>query len=217
MPLRYRVWRYMLALPGSVFFCLRSLPLREAVRMPIIVAGSVARSRTGGVVRIEGPIRPGMIKVGFGWAPLFDWRRSRGVWDVPGEVVFRGPAEIAHGAKLSIEGRLVVGPNVFINAESCISCFREIVVGAGTKVSWQTLIMDSDSHSISGRDPDERVVIGENVLIGAGATILKGSHIPGGAVVGASSCITRRTQIQENDLVGGNPARVIRSGVTWER
>lgn len=217
MPRRHRLWRYALSLPGSVAFCLRYLPLRQALRMPIFVSYTVARSRRGGKVRIEGPIRTGMITIGLGWAPLFDWRRSRGVWDVPGEVVFEGPAEILHGTKLSVAGRLVLGRNVFVNAESCISATREIVVGADTMIAWHTLIMDSDAHSIGGQDPGEPVSIGERVLIGARATVLKGARLPSGTIVAASSCVTRRLRIEECDLVAGNPARVVRSGVSWQR
>jgi acetyltransferase-like isoleucine patch superfamily enzyme len=217
MPLRHRIWRLALALPGSLLFCLRHLPLAQAVRMPILIAHTVTRSRTTGAVRIDGPVSPAMIKIGFGFAPPFDWRHERGVWDVVGEIVFEGPAEICHGAKLSIAGRLVLGDDVFVNAEARIVCAKEIAIGASSKVSWDVLIMDSDSHSISGRDPDAAVIIGEHVLIGAQATILKGARIPDNAIVGASSCVTRSTTIGEADLVAGNPAQVVRSGVSWER
>jgi acetyltransferase-like isoleucine patch superfamily enzyme len=215
MPLRHRIWRYLLALPGSIFFCLRHLPLRQAVHLPILVAHTVARPRTDGSVRIEGPIRPGMIKIGFGWAPLFDWRRSRGVWTVTGEVVFEGAALVSHGAKLSVEGKLVLGDDVRINAEACILCEREISIGARSWISWHTMIMDTDSHSISGGDPAEAISIGEHVLVGAGATILKGVHLPDGAIVAASSCVTRSIRAAERDVVAGNPARVVRSDATW--
>ncbi len=217
MPLRHRIVRYALALPGSISFCLRYLPLRDAVRLPILVASTVSRARMDGTVKIDAPLRPGMIKIGFGWAPLFDWRRSRGVWDVPGEVVFEGDAEIAHGSKLSVSGRLVLGANVFVNAESEILCAREITIGADSKVSWSALIMDTDSHSISGNDPQGAIAIGEHVLIGARATVLKGVQLPDGAIVAASSCVTRGAKAQQQDLLAGNPARVVRGGVSWQR
>ncbi len=217
MPLRHRLWRYGSALPGSLLFCLRHLPLRQALRMPILVARTVTRSRMSGQIKIEGAVRPGMVKIGFGWAPLFDFRRSRGVLDMPGEVVFEGPAEIAHGAKLSISGRLVLGAGAFVNAESCILCEQEISIGTDSKVSWQTLIMDTDSHQVGDRPPCAPIVIGAHVLVGAGATILKGVTIPDGAIVAASSCVTRSTQMSAGDLVAGNPARVVRNEMSWAR
>jgi acetyltransferase-like isoleucine patch superfamily enzyme len=217
MPLRHRLVRLAFALPGSLLFCLRHLPLREALRLPILISHSTSRTRNGGTVRVQGPLRPGMVKIGFGFAPLFDWRRERGVWDVPGEVVFEGPAEISHGVKLSIEGRLVVGRDVFVNARTRILCEREIVLGADSKLSWDVLVMDTDSHSISDREPAAAIAIGQHALIGAQATILKGTTIPDGAIVAASSCVTRSCEIAPHELVAGNPARVIRSGVSWQR
>ena len=217
MPLRHRLSRYLLALPGSIAFCLRYLPLRQAVRLPILIARPFSRTHMGGSVRIEGPVRPGMIKIGFGWASLFDWRRERGVWVAPGEVVFEGPAEIFHGARLSIEGRLVLGANVNLSSDCRINCMREISIGADTKISWSTLVMDSDLHAIDGRDPHAPVSIGEHVLIGANAIVLKGVRVPDGVIVAAGSCLTRSTAIAPRELVAGNPARVVRSGVSWER
>ena len=43
--------------------------------------------------------------------------------------------------------------------------------------------------------------------------ILKGSHIEAGSIVGAGSIVTGH--VPPNSLAVGNPARVIRSGVTW--
>jgi acetyltransferase-like isoleucine patch superfamily enzyme len=217
VPLRHRISRYLLALPGSVIFCLRYLPFRQAIRMPILVASTVARSRGNGTVRVEGPVRPGMITIGMGWCPLFDWRRSRGVWDVPGELIFLGPATISHGVKLSVSGRMVVGANVFINAEARISCAEQITIGDDTKISWDVLIMDSDAHPINGQAPNAPISIGHDVLIGADAMILKGAQLPDGAVVGASSCVTRSVRSSPQDLLAGNPAQVVRGGMTWER
>ena len=52
------------------------------------------------------------------------------------------------------------------------------------------------------------VYIGENVWIGAGATILPGVHIGKNSVIGAGSVVTR--DVPENALAVGNPCRVIK-------
>lgn len=53
------------------------------------------------------------------------------------------------------------------------------------------------------------IVIGNNVWIGAGATIISGVTIGENSVVGAGAVVTR--DVPPNTLVGGNPARIIRS------
>jgi acetyltransferase-like isoleucine patch superfamily enzyme len=53
------------------------------------------------------------------------------------------------------------------------------------------------------------IAIERNVWIGAGATIIGGVTVGENSVVAAGSVVTRN--VPPNTLVGGNPARVIRS------
>jgi len=53
------------------------------------------------------------------------------------------------------------------------------------------------------------VVIERNVWIAAGVTIIGGVRVGENSVVAAGSVVTR--DVPPNALVGGNPARVIRS------
>jgi carbonic anhydrase/acetyltransferase-like protein (isoleucine patch superfamily) len=52
------------------------------------------------------------------------------------------------------------------------------------------------------------VIIGHDVWIGNGATILSGVHIGNGAVIGACSVVTR--DVPSYGIVAGNPAKLIR-------
>jgi acetyltransferase-like isoleucine patch superfamily enzyme len=63
------------------------------------------------------------------------------------------------------------------------------------------LIKDQPESSKSG------VVIGDDVLIGAGAVVLPGSRIGRGAVVGAGSVVSGT--VPEYAIVAGVPARII--------
>ena len=75
-------------------------------------------------------------------------------------------------------------------------------------------IFDSDFHDL---DPSRRsagtqamapVEIGDNVFVGMGARILKGSTIGSDSVIGAGSVVTGT--IPDGVVAAGNPARVIR-------
>jgi len=59
-----------------------------------------------------------------------------------------------------------------------------------------------------GSTKAEKVVIGDDVWIGARVIILKGVHIGNGAVIGAGSVVTK--DVLDNEVVAGNPAKLIK-------
>jgi acetyltransferase-like isoleucine patch superfamily enzyme len=104
-------------------------------------------------------------------------------------------------------------------------CARQIIVGRRVTISYQVTLADSDFHPI---DPDLRrqdaianspygdksqrppyesrtIEIGDDVLIGIGAIILKGVKIGSGARVQAGAVVTG--DIAAGVTVSGNPAR----------
>jgi len=100
-----------------------------------------------------------------------------------------------------------------------VGCFCSIAkgvtifLGGNHRVDWITtypfsVFRESAKH-IKGH-PESRgdVVIGHDVWIGAGATILSGVRIGNGAVIGALAVVT--CDVPPYSIVGGNPAKVIR-------
>jgi acetyltransferase-like isoleucine patch superfamily enzyme len=215
-----RAWLVLLGLPKSILFNLRYLPLAQAVRLPILVSHRVALLDLRGRVTLAGPVRPGMVLLGFGTVGAFDYRRSRSVWQVDGEVVFEGPARLGNGFKLSVAGRVTFGAGFVLSAESQIVCQHRISFGSGCLVSWDVLIIDSDFHAIhSSQDGaaasiQAPVALGERVWIGARAIVLKGVRLADDVVV-AAGAVVASSEEASNVLLAGNPARVLRTGVRW--
>ncbi|ODA96299.1 transferase [Mesorhizobium sp. SEMIA 3007] len=106
-----------------------------------------------------------------------------------------------------------VGRNVFIN-QNCT--FYDL---GGLDIADDVLIGPNVSLITSGHplEPSRRraftnakpIVIERNVWIAAGATVIGGVTIGENAVIAAGSVVTK--DVPANTLVGGNPARVIRS------
>jgi acetyltransferase-like isoleucine patch superfamily enzyme len=106
-----------------------------------------------------------------------------------------------------------VGHNVFIN-QNCT--FYDL---GGLDIADDVMIGPNVSIITTGHplEPARRraatigkpVVIERNVWIAAGATIVGGVTVGENSVVAAGSVVTR--DVPPNKLVGGNPARVIRS------
>lgn len=96
-------------------------------------------------------------------------------------------------------GELTCG-NLYINRNSMIVCRENISIGDGTTIGPNVVIYDHD-HDIQqcGKLKKEKVVIGKNVWIGAGAVILKGVTIGDNSVVAAGTILSK--DVPENTLV----------------
>ncbi|MBR7518820.1 gamma carbonic anhydrase family protein, partial [Mycobacterium tuberculosis] len=53
--------------------------------------------------------------------------------------------------------------------------------------------------------------IGDNVLIGMGATILNGAKIPDNCLVGANALVTENKEFPPGSLIVGAPAKAVRA------
>jgi acetyltransferase-like isoleucine patch superfamily enzyme len=111
---------------------------------------------------------------------------------------------------------LVIGNDVGISS-SCIWAHKSIMIGDRATIGANVSIVDSDCHSIDYRDRGTRndmlnkrdlpIVIGCDVLIGAGAIVLKGVTIGARTVIGAGSIVSKN--IPPDVVAAGNPCRVI--------
>jgi acetyltransferase-like isoleucine patch superfamily enzyme len=79
--------------------------------------------------------------------------------------------------------------------------------------------MDTDFHPIIDKDGNiinynQPVIVGDHVWIGANSQVLKGSIIPEGTIVAAGSTVASKIS-GSHSIIGGVPARVLRSDVYW--
>lgn len=218
-----RALRVLRGLPKTLYFNFRVLPFRQALRMPLLVSPKVALYDVRGRVTVRGPLRPAMVLIGFGELGAFDYRRSRAVWEVAGQVVFDGPVRLGNGFKLSVSepGTITFGADFVGLNEAQAICFRSITFGRGVGVGWNSLITDTDFHvvvPIEGEPapPDAPIEIGDGCWVGARSTIMKGVRLPHDTIVAAGSVVTRSVE-EPNTVIGGNPAKTVRTGVAGWR
>ena len=98
---------------------------------------------------------------------------------------------------------------------------RKIIIGMDCMLSNEIQIRTGDSHSIINNLTNERinkgldVKIGNHVWIGSRAIILKGVTVGNNSVIGTASVVTKN--VEEYTIVAGNPAKQIKSDVSWLR
>jgi len=106
-----------------------------------------------------------------------------------------------------------VGRNVFVNQNCTFYDLGGLDIGDDVMIGPNVSIVTA-GHPVEplGRRAvtiGRPVVIERNVWIAAGATVIGGVTVGENSVVAAGSVVTR--DVAANTLVGGNPARVIRS------
>lgn len=133
-----------------------------------------------------------------------------------------GAFDVYAGCRINVNtsAKLVLGSG-YMNHDCVIDCFDSISIGHHVVISERVVLRDSDNHVINdagGGLPDKTkvtgpIVIENHVWIGMNVTVLKGVTIGEGAIVAAGSVVNK--DVPPHCLVGGVPARVIKTDVSW--
>ena len=113
----------------------------------------------------------------------------------------------------TFEGDVSWGEDVFFNVGCYLSVLEHLSVGDRCRFGERVSVHDED-HVFEPRGTDRSayrtspVVIGDDVWVGAGSIVLRGTRIGDGAVVAAGSVV--RGEVLPYTLVAGTPARVVR-------
>ncbi len=130
---------------------------------------------------------------------------GEGVWIAPnasviGDVTLGDRASVWFGVVIRCDNEpIVIGENTNIQDNSVLHSDpgQPLSIGAGVTVGHKAML-----HGCT---------IGENSLIGIGATVLNGAVVGKNCIIGAHALITEGKTIPDNSLVVGAPARVMKT------
>lgn len=216
--------RLFLSVIYSIYFCFRYLPLKQAIKIPIIIDISVRiRNLKRGrlIINSEKPSFA-MSRIGFHKVPSIDEWNIHTIIDIEnnGTLILHGDIHIGKGAIISCKrGILEIGQHFAISGTTTIICYKKIIIGNNVQFSWNTLVMDSDTHPIydienNRINNDKEIIIGNNVWIGCNNTILKGTKIGNNCVIGSGSVLTKDYK-EDNKIIVGNPATIKKTIAYW--
>lgn len=126
-------------------------------------------------------------------------------WIDPSAAVFGG-VEIGEGASL--------WPGVVIRAESqsvTVGRFVNLQDHVMVHIGYHTPTVIGDYASITHRVVLHGCTIGENCLIGIGATVMDGAVIGANSIVAGHAFVREGQVIPPNSIVMGTPAKVVRT------
>ena len=211
-----------LSLPKSLYVCLRLLPFRQALHVPIRVRYNCRLPALKGKMILRSmPSHGPAFLFGFSDVTIFDKKHSRATLAVNGTIILEGTAQFGQGAKVSIgpNGMLVLGNRFNNTAETTIICNKRICFGNDVLVSWNTMFMDSDFHETFDTETGIQnesigdIIIGNNVWVGSRSIILKKSVIPDGCIVGVGSLVNKVFG-EQHCLLAGSPAIIKKRHIT---
>lgn len=119
---------------------------------------------------------------------------------------------------LGPNAKLIIGDNVGVSSTAII-CFKKIEIKNNVRIGGNTIIYDTNFHSLDAKErtsiPENRenivtgnIVIGNNVFIGGHCIILKGVTIGDNSIIGAGSLVSRN--IPPNEVWAGNPIKFLK-------
>lgn len=205
---------YIFSLPKTLIFNFHYFPFSTAIKLPVYVSPYVKFEKLGGKVVLH-DTRRGCIRMGY------QSGRIKTTWYNEGVIEFMGKADIRGGSQIWSRGHLTIGAEFTINQKSSLVAGNRITIGKKVLLSSEIMIIDSDFHSIYDSNgahinASEPIEIGDKVWIGYRCMLLKGAKIPGGSVIGAGSIVTKQFT-EENVILAGVPAKIVKQDIVWVR
>jgi acetyltransferase-like isoleucine patch superfamily enzyme len=206
----------------TLYFNFKKFPFETARKLPVFIYGKIKFTSIKGEILIDGKIRKGMI--GFGQ---------------PYELnsVHKGIAEIFILGKLTFKGKFQFGKDCFVfvgenatcelgNMASMASngkiiCTEKIIVGDYARFGSEAQIIDTNFHDLIDTQTREKlgktapIFIGNYNFVSNRVSIMKGTQTPDFCTIASNSLCTKDYKnLGENILIGGIPAKLIRSDIS---
>jgi len=123
-------------------------------------------------------------------------------------VYFNGVSYISSIENVEIGNNVHLGDNAYISAKG------GLYIGDNTHIS-RNLVLYTDSHNYQGKYLPydntfilKKVVIEKNVWIGMNVTILPGTHIKEGAIIGAGAVVSG--MVEKGSIYGASLGKIIK-------
>lgn len=123
---------------------------------------------------------------------------------------------IGDGCKIRAhEGLVSIGDRTVLGQECTISAFQHVSIASQCILADRVMLIDFDHATNDVERPirDQGIYkrdlrVGNNVWVGYGACLLRGVTVGDNSIIGSLAVVTR--DVEENAVVGGSPARVLR-------
>ena len=220
MSRRYRLlWSNIKALIPSLFFNFYYLPFKQAIKLPIMI-NKPHLHRMGGKIKIEGPVKHNMIRLGFFGGHMYP---NNGIhWTQEGgTIIFRGKCRIGNNSFI-VQGKdstIEFGDDFMASTSLKLISFKSIRFGNHVSLGWECIIMDTNFHPLYDMEKERfkkafgPIVIGDYNWLGSQCKVMHSVTTPERCIFGLGSLLTHGGQYESYCVHGGSPIRVLSRNV----
>ena len=208
MSILKKIWRkryIVYSLPISIWFNLRHFPLKTALKLPVLLCNPHLSGQ--GAYKLPDKVYFGMIRLGFPMVSIF---RDKGiVLENKGTIIFSGETRLGGGSAVSVgeKGKLTFGARFCNQAGGKIICYHEVIFGKVVRLGWQTLVCDTDFHTMKTVDGSYhtkgygKIEIGDEVWVGSYCKIFKNTKIPSRCTIASNTLLNKEIYCQPYSLI----------------
>ena len=205
----------------SLFFFLRYLALKDAIKIPILIHPSV---KIDGLCRnaisFKGKVKSSMFVLGFPGTKGQSNCRSLISIERGGKLIISENVQMARGTRVLIskKGIMQIGSHFWCNGDCFFNCTTNITIGDNNMYGWGISFNTTDGHHVydngAMKPMEGKITIGNHIWIASHSIIAKNTFIADDCVVAQNSLVGKRFE-QPKCLIGGMPAKVIKENFTW--
>ncbi len=206
----------------TLYFNFRYLPIKHAVKLPIKIRANMRTNLKRGDIIFcnDSNVHAGMLKLGYNGTPFIAQNGESSITiRGGGRMIVGNDVVIGEGMNIYIDsGTLFLSNDVYCNRNLLIQCENQITVEDGSLIGWGVSIRDTDGHTLSGnvKKKNSEIVIGKRSWIAADCTVMKGTRISEGSIIGTKSLVLGLQMEEANCLAAGIPAKIKKKNITLD-
>lgn len=205
----------------SLLFCLRYLPFRQAIHIPVLIHPSVRiENLHRGTINFVGEIKSSMLVLGFpGTVGQSNCKTLLSI-EHGGRLIVSENVQMARGTRIIIgnQGVMQIGEHFWCNGDCFFNCTTKISIGDNNMYGWNISFNTTDGHHVYDngvmKPMEGDITISNHVWIASNCHIAKNTFIADDCVVAQQSLVGKRFE-QPKCLIGGIPAKLLKDNITW--
>lgn len=212
-----RVQHHRLSLSKTIYFNFKSLPFRQACKLPIFIYHCTSIYRIGKIEIKSNNIFQGMIQ----WGKLGYKSPGNGKICNYGKIEFYGPVFFGGGCILENVGTMVFKGDTQIGEGTLMLIRDYLEIGRYTRIGFLSFFMDSDDHFTVNMENQKvsrnkaSIIIGKYNWIANKTVVKKNTKTPDYTIVASSNTLLSKDYTENGEfcVLGGVPAKVIAKGI----